>query len=262
MKQKLLGLSTLCAMAMLFVGCFEAQSSDPYDLAGKTHKAVTPTDRLDVEWWAQRHQEILERVAQGNVDLIFVGDSITHYWDRSGKEIWQQYYAPRNAVNMGYGSDGTQHVLWRLENGEIDGIDPKLAVLLIGINNSYWSEYTAEQVADGIKAVCAKIRTKLPKTKILMLAIFPYGEDKQCEKVKYDVVSNALHAKNHKVSQLASQIAGGKHIFYLDINKAFLDENGLLTRDIMPDLVHPNEKGYKIWAEAMEPTIKKLMDEK
>jgi len=251
MKRKLFGLLTLCIVVSVFTGCLEMQKSDPYGLAGKTHSAVTPADRANVEWWMPRHEQVLERVAQGNVDLIMVGDSITHGWENKGKAMWDQYYAPRNAVNMGFGGDRTQHVLWRLDHGEIDGIHPKLAVLMIGTNNSNGQDNTAEEIADGIKAICAEIREKLPKTKILILGIFPRGEG-----------PSAQREKNAKASELASQIADGKHIFYLNINDKFLEADGTLPRDIMPDLLHPNEKGYAIWAEAIEPTVKKLMGEK
>jgi beta-glucosidase len=248
---------------MVLVGCFQTQSRDPYGLVDKTHSAITPAGRLSCPAFLPRHQQILERVAQGNIDMIFVGDSITHAWETRGKTVWDQYYAPRNAVNMGLSGDRTQDVLWRLDNdnGEIDGISPKLAVLLIGTNNSR-DQNTAEEIADGIKAICAKLRTKLPKTKILMLAIFPRGDVGQRENKECNAVLNPQWAKNNEASKLASKIADSKHIFYLDINEAFLDKNGVLSRDIMPDLLHPNEKGYKIWAEAMEPTIKKLMDER
>ena len=261
MKRRLLGLLTLCMMVAVFSGCLEMQKSDPYGLAGKTHSAVTPADRANVEWWMPRHEQVLERVAQGNVDLIMVGDSITHGWENSGKAMWDQYYAPRNAVNMGFGGDRTQHVLWRLDHGEIDGISPKLAVLMIGTNNSNGDDNTAEEIADGIKAICAEMRAKLPKTKILILAIFPRGDAEQRKVKGQGATFNDQWAKNNKASQLASEIADGKHIFYLDINETFLDEHGVLTREIMPDLLHPKEKGYKIWAEAIEPTVKKLMGE-
>jgi len=250
--------------AVVLTGCLQTQSRDPYGLEGKTHSAVTPVEQTvswAVKWWLPRHEQVLDRVSQGNVDLIMVGDSITHSWENQGKAVWDQYYAPRNAVNLGFSGDRTQHVLWRLENGEIDGISPKLAVLMIGTNNSNRQDNTAEEIADGIKAICATLRTKLPKTKILILAIFPRGDAKQCQAKDQPAVFNDQWAKNNKASELASQIADGKHIFYLDINEAFLDENGALTREIMPDLLHPHQKGYQIWAEAMEPTIQKLMGE-
>jgi beta-glucosidase len=249
MKQKLLGLLTLCMMATVFTGCLETQTADPYGLADKTHSAASPAHRFN--WWGQRHYQVLEQVASGDVDLIFVGDSITHGWEGEGKELWNQYYTPRNAVNMGFSGDRTQHVLWRFDHGEIDGISPKLAVLMVGTNNSNRLDNTAEEIADGIKAICAEMRTKLPKTKILILAIFPRGPKPSPQR-----------EKNSTASELASKIADGKKVFYLDINDHFLEDDGTLPKDIMPDFLHPNIKGYKIWAEAVEPTIKNLMGEK
>ncbi len=118
-----------------------------------------------------------DRVKKGNVDLLFIGDSITHFWETAapagGAEVWKKYYAKRNAVDLGIAGDGTGQVLWRLRNGNIDGISPKLAVLMIGTNNSWRS--SPEDIAAGVKAVVADLRTKLPQTKVLVLAIFPRG---------------------------------------------------------------------------------------
>ncbi|HPD45549.1 MAG TPA: platelet-activating factor acetylhydrolase IB subunit [Anaerohalosphaeraceae bacterium] len=218
-------------------------------IAAAQHSAVTPAHRMD--WWAARHEAVKARVQQGDVDLLMIGDSITHGWEGSGKEIWAKYYAPRKAVNLGFSGDRTQHVLWRLENGEIDGISPKLAVLMIGTNNSNGEDNTAEEIADGIKAICTTLRTKLPQTKILILAIFPRAPQ-PCPQ----------REKNARASELASKIADGKMIHYLDINAKFLEPDGTLSKEIMPDYLHPNAKGYQIWAEAMEPKIAELMGEK
>jgi beta-glucosidase len=257
MKRRFWMLTTIALLAVVLSGCGQPTKADLYEqygLSGKTHGAIMPAEQTAgwaVSWWMPRHEQVLERVAQGNVDLIYVGDSITHGFENTGKAVWDTYYAPRHAVNMGFSGDQTQHVLWRLEHGEIDGISPKLAILMIGTNNSNGNDFTAEEIADGIKAICAEIRAKLPKTKILMLAIFPRGAQ-----------PSAQREKNAKASELASQIADGKHIFYLNINKDFLEDDGTLSRSIMPDLLHPNDKGYEIWAEAIEPTVKKLMGEK
>jgi beta-glucosidase len=260
MKNKLIGLLTLTLMSTVLSGCQSMPTTDPYGLATKSHSAVTLADRANVEWWMPRHEQVLERVGQGNVDLIMVGDSITHGWERTGKDIWDRYYAPRNAVNMGFSGDRTEHVLWRFDHGEISGISPKLAVLMIGTNNSS-DDDTAEEIADGIKAICAEIRVKSPKTKILVLNIFPRasGNREQRELIEHGARFNDQWAKNNKASKLAFEIADNKMIYYLDINEAFLDENGVLTREVMPDLLHLSENGYKIWAEAIEPTVRRLM---
>lgn len=260
MNKKML-LPVLFISAMLFNGCVGLDHSKPCDVVIGSHAAVTPLPRPEKDWWMPRHQAVLERVAQGDVDLLMIGDSITHGWENAGKATWDKYYASRNAVNMGFGGDRTEHVLWRLENGEIENIHPKLAVLMIGTNNSNGDQYTAEQIADGIKAIVCKLRTKLPDTKVLILAIFPRGDADQRKDKAHGATYNDQWAKNEKASQLASKLADGKMIFFLDINKAFLNEEGVLTREVMPDLLHPKEKGYPLWAEALEPTLAKLMGE-
>jgi beta-glucosidase len=260
MNKKIL-LPILFISALLLNGCTGIDRANPCDVVIGSHAAVTPLPRPDKDWWMPRHQAVLDQVAKGNVDLLMIGDSITHGWENAGKAVWDNYYAPRNAVNMGFGGDRTEHVLWRLENGEIDNIHPKLAVLMIGTNNSNGDQYTPEQIADGIKAIVCKLRTTLPETKVLILAIFPRGDVAQRADKEHGAVYNDQWAKNDKASQLASKLADDKMIFFLDINKAFLNEQGELTREVMPDLLHPKEKGYPLWAEAMEPTIAKLMGE-
>jgi beta-glucosidase len=221
-----------------------------YHIEPNAHSAVTPVPRSE-EWWMPRHQAVIDRVRQGDVDLIFIGDSITHIWEFEGKEVWQQYYGHRKAVNMGFGGDQTQHVLWRLNNGEIAGISPKLAIIMIGTNNSNGNLNSAKEIGEGIIAICQKLRKELPDTKILILGIFPRGE-----------TPSAQREKNAEASELASSIADNKRIYYLNINDKFLQKDGMLSKDIMPDLLHLGAKGYQIEAEAIEPTVKKLMHKK
>ncbi|MEX2176301.1 MAG: platelet-activating factor acetylhydrolase IB subunit [Pirellulaceae bacterium] len=198
--------------------------------------------------WMKRHESFNERVKKGNVDLIFIGDSITQGWEGGGEKVWEEFYGERNAVNLGIGGDRTQHVLWRLDNGNIEGIKPKLAVLMIGTNNS--SSNTSEQIAAGITAIVEKLRTKLPETKVLILGVFPRGENKD----------NANRKVNAGANEIVKKLADDKHVFYLDIGGKFLAEDGTLSREIMPDLLHLNEKSYRIWAESIEPQVKKLME--
>ena len=223
--------------------------SDQFIIAGEKHSAIEPAHRHS--WWTLRNDEVNERVKQGNVDLLMIGDSITHGWEGGGKKFWDKYYEPRNAVNMGFSGDRTQNVLWRLEHGHLEGISPKLAVLMIGTNNSNGEDNTAEEIADGIVAICKKLRAKCPKMKILILAIFPRGPE-----------PSEQREKNAKASLLASKIADDKMIHYLDINDKFLTKDGFLSKKIMPDYLHPNEAGYKIWAESIEPKVAELMDDK
>ncbi|MGZ0655398.1 GDSL-type esterase/lipase family protein [Coraliomargarita sp. W4R53] len=260
MNKKIL-LSMLFVHAILINVCVGLDQSKPCDVVIGSHAAVDPQPRLDKDWWVLRHQAVLDRVAEGNVDLLMIGDSITHGWDGGGKVTWGQYYASRNAVNLGFSGDRTEHVLWRLQNGEIENIDPKLAVLMIGTNNSGGDQYSAEQIADGIKAIVCTLRTKLPDTKIVILSIFPRGDQGQRADKQHGASYNDQWAKNDEASQLASEIADEKMVFYMDINQVFLDEQGVLSRAVMPDLLHPKEKGYALWAEAMESTVAKLMGE-
>ena len=213
----------------------------------KANDAVVPVPREGK--WMDRHNSFNERVKQGNADLLLIGDSITQGWEGAGKEVWKEFYEKRNAVNLGIGGDRTQHVLWRLDNGNIDGIKPKLAVLMIGTNNS--GTNTSEQIAEGIKAIVAKLRTKLPETKVLILGIFPRGADSTNKNRQVNEGANAIVAK----------LADDKHVFYLDIGPKFLAADGTLSKEVMPDLLHLNAASYRTWAESTEPTIKKLLGE-
>lgn len=239
----------LLLTSTILFGCASQQQLAFKSVEGKTHSAVTPVARPD-QWWVLRHDAVNERLKNGNVDLLFIGDSITHRWENTGRQFWDAYYAPRNAVNMGFGGDRTQHVLWRLDHSNFEAISPKLAVLMIGTNNSNGNDNTAEEIADGIIAICQRLRTKLPMTKILLLAIFPR-----------DPKPSVQRQKNIRASLSASRVADGKTIHYLDINSSFLTENEILTKDIMPDYLHPNKAGYKIWTEAIEPKVAQLMGE-
>jgi len=212
----------------------------------QSNPAITPVPRNDA-WWQQRHESMNARVKQGHVDLIFIGDSITHGWEGGGGEVWRQFYGQRNAVNLGIGGDQTGHVLWRLDHGNIDGISPKLAVIMIGTNNS--GRDKPEQIAAGVKAIVDKLQTKLPQTKILLLAIFPRGADDE----------DHLRQVNTKTNKIIAKLADGKNVSYLDIGPKFLKPDGTLGKDIMPDLLHPNGRGYEIWANAIEPAVAKTL---
>ncbi|MGJ8679519.1 GDSL-type esterase/lipase family protein [Paraglaciecola sp.] len=203
-----------------------------------------------VKWWKPRHQEKLQLKEQmKQVDLVFLGDSITHAWDKKGKEVWQQRYAPLNALNIGFSGDRTEHVLWRLQHGAVDGIDPKLLVLMIGTNNTGHRQDKPEDTALGIQHILDLLETKLPNTKILLLAVFPRGATED----------DPLRQINTKVNQIIKNYHDGKRIHYLDINFVFLDEKGNLSPAVMKDLLHPNKDQYKVWAEAIEPKVSALM---
>jgi lysophospholipase L1-like esterase len=213
----------------------------------KPNDAIVPVPRDG--GWMKRHESFNERVKQGNADLLFIGDSITQGWEGAGKSVWEKFYGKRNAVNLGIGGDRTQHVLWRLDNGNVEGIKPKLAVLMIGTNNS--GTNTSEQIATGVKAIVEKLRTKLPETKVLVLAVFPRGPNKEDGKRKI----------NEGANEIIKGLADDKMVFYLDIGPNFLQDDGTLSKEVMPDLLHLNEKSYTTWAESIEPKVKELLGE-
>jgi lysophospholipase L1-like esterase len=217
--------------------------------AGALAAAEGPRPTIPVEKDRPRHDQFLAVAKAGGIDLLFIGDSITDNWRSAGKTVWDKFFAPLKAANFGIGGDRTEHVLWRLRNGELDGIHPRAVVLMIGTNNPD----PAEDVAQGVKAILAEIQSRLPGTRILLLGIFPRGEKP----------GNA-RAKNEQASALIAKFANPsdpKRIVYMDIGARFLAADGTLPADIMPDFLHPNAKGYQIWAEAIIDTVKQLMQE-
>ena len=202
-------------------------------------------------WQLRRHAELNEIARRGHIDLVFLGDSITQKWEDVGREIWDNYYSRRKAVNFGMGGDRTQHVLWRIEHGNFEGIHPKAIIILIGINNSN-SGNTAQEIADGVMAVVQKLREKVPESKILLLAILPSEERAENPQRVRAIAANAIFQK----------VADGRMIRYLDIGDRFTNQDGTISKEIMPDFLHLGPRGFELWAEAIEPVVKDLMGEK
>lgn len=207
--------------------------------------AVTPKPQ-DSPKWLKRHQSMNEQIKQQDVNVLWIGDSIVQRWETLGKPVWDKYYAGRGAVNLGISGDRTEHVLWRLDHGNIDGVSPKLAIVMIGQNNG--PHNTAAEIAEGVTAIVTKLRQKLPETKILLLGIFFRGEKPNDEQKKL-AETNAMLAK----------LADDQHIFYLNINHIFLSPDGSIQSSLMPDFEHPNEQGCRVWAEAIEPKVATLL---
>jgi lysophospholipase L1-like esterase len=206
-----------------------------------------PNTTIPVEKDRNRHDEFLKIAKAGGVDLLFLGDSITDGWRGGGKAIWDKTFGPYKPANFGISGDRTEHVIWRLRNGELDGIQPKLAVVMIGTNNGD----PAPDVALGIKTILQDIHERCPRCKVLLLGIFPRSEK-----------PDGARAKNDEVNKLIARFAGDLslgRVSYLDIGAKFLAPDGTLPRDIMPDFLHPNEKGYQIWADAIIDKVKQLM---
>ena len=205
--------------------------------------------------WIQRHNSFNERVSQGDVGMLMIGDSITQGWEGNGKEAWAKHLAPRKAVNLGIGGDRTQHVLWRMQNGELDGIKPKAVVMMIGTNNTGFERdnttprNTPSEIAEGVAAIVKHLRAKQPQAKILLLAIFPRGEKPDHPQRKQIAQVNAIIAKLHD----------GKNVHFLDIGKQFLAADGTLPKEIMPDFLHLTPDGYARWAAAIKQPLAKLL---
>lgn len=207
-----------------------------------------PRTTIPAEKDPQRHQQFLAVAKAGGVDLLFIGDSITDGWRSGGKAVWDQFFAPLKAANFGISGDRTEHVIWRLRNGELEGIHPKLAVVMIGTNNG---GDKAEDVALGIKTIIGDIQSRSPGTRILLLGIFPRGEQ-----------PGGARAKNEEVNKIIAGYASPsdpRKVVYLDIGDKFLAADKSLPKDIMPDALHPNLKGYQIWAEAIIDPVKQLL---
>ncbi|MEI8289659.1 MAG: platelet-activating factor acetylhydrolase IB subunit [Verrucomicrobiota bacterium] len=198
-----------------------------------------------------RQSQVLQRAkdAPGDYDVEFIGDSITQGWEGGGKNVWAEYYGKRKAINFGVSGDRTQHVLWRFEQGQLDGIKAKVAVVMIGTNNS--GNDPEEDMLAGVTAIVKQIRVRQPSTKILLLGIFPRTKTFSIQR-----------GKNLQVNQALARLDDGKNIFYLDIGPQLIENDGSISKDVMPDALHPNEAGYKIWAAAIEPKLKQLLGEK
>jgi lysophospholipase L1-like esterase len=205
----------------------------------------------------KRHESFNEISKKGEAKLVFLGDSITQGWSGKGKAVWEKEWAPLGAANFGIGGDRTEHVLWRLDHGNFDGLDPKVIVLMIGTNNTGHQgreqkelngavyQCTAQDTADGVKLILDKLKTKCPNAKILMLAIFPRGE-------KPD---DKFRQQNEATNAIIKTYADNQTVFFQDIGPKMLQPDGTLTREMMPDLLHPGEKGYQIWTDAIKATV-------
>lgn len=208
---------------------------------------------------SKRHAHKLATVAKERFDLILIGNSITNNFENPRYQpVWKQFFAPRNALNLGYSGYRTENILWNIQNGELDGQSPKVIVLEIGTNNvdekNYPTRHTAGQLAGGIEAIVKLLREKLSDTKIIILRSFPgcYGGPNP----------TSHRAILDRASELVSKLSDGKHIFYCDVNHIFLNLDGTLNHELMPDWLHPGPAGAKAWAQAMEPLLSELMGDK
>jgi lysophospholipase L1-like esterase len=186
-------------------------------------------------------------------DIVMLGDSITHFWGgepvggrRTGVEEWDRFFTGRRVVNLGYGWDRTENVLWRLTHGEFDGVTPKVVVVMIGTNNIDLN--TVDEIAAGVTAICAELHRRSPATRILLLGIFPRGERPDATRAKVDAVNRQI-----------AGLDGKDGVTYLDIGRAFLEPDGSISDTVMYDHLHPTLLGYQKWTAAMGPTLERLL---
>jgi beta-glucosidase len=209
-------------------------------------KPRTPEDAVTPKVHSpDRHPKFLEEIKKGPYDLLFLGDSITDFWPKRGPESWKKL-AEYKPLDLGVSGDRTEHVLWRIDNGELEGLSPKVTVIMIGTNNVGADK--PEWVAAGVTKIVETVREKLPHTKILLLAIFPRSG-----------AESKPRAANAAANDIIRKLADDKKVFYLDIGEKFLDPKGEIPKDVMADGLHPTAKGYDIWYDAMKPKLDELM---
>lgn len=250
----------VAALALGWASIAQAKETPDAELRLATTPCVQ--DAEWAAWWPHRHAEKLaerdEIVGEGRtVRLVFVGDSITHGWENGGKSLWAERFGPRGAFNIGFSGDRTEHVLWRLgvgsgkNNNEIAGLAPELFVVMIGTNNTGHRQGDPAATAAGIEQIVDRLLELAPDSKVLLLAVFARGEK----------ADDPLRKINDAVNERIAKLDDRDRVEFLDVNAVFLDDDGTLPKSIMPDLLHPNEEGYRLWADAIEGPIARLLGE-
>ncbi|MCM8527651.1 MAG: GDSL-type esterase/lipase family protein [Lentisphaeraceae bacterium] len=252
-------LMLICACLTLTAGKYQngiPQSTE----ADKGKVDVTKAPAKDKPWiaawghfpnhpgaWYNIHKSYVERSKKGNVDTVFIGDSITMGWNQN-KETFHKNFGDK-AVNYGIGGDTTRQILWRIDNGMLDGISPKLVVLKIGTNNLYndFNSGSDKEIAKGIKAVVAKLQSKLPEAKIILLGILPRQNE-------------YFSGRILKINKQIKELGDSKTIYYFDMGNHFIEKFGVMKKELFTkDKLHLGPEGYKLWAKLMKPMYDKLM---
>ncbi len=227
--------------ALVVSPAFAAQKIyTPVDLHGGNPAAIAQP-KMD---WFIDVQNKFNRYGGKPAEIVFEGDSITNRWEGAGREQWKQFFEGR-AADFGIEGDHVEHALWRLSKGQVDGINPKVVVITIGTNNS--GRDSAEQIAEGIKALVMEYEKRCPRAHIILMGIFPRGE----------MPEDGGRKKVAAVNAIIKSLDDGKRVTFVDITPQLLQPDGTISKDMMPDFVHPTEKGYEIWASAIMPIVKK-----
>ena len=220
--------------------------------APESNDPTIPADRLYLKWktggsWESTHGDYVKRAQKGGVNLVFFGDSITQWW---GGADFKKRYGALGAVDFGIGGDKTQNLLWRIQNGEMEGITPKVAVVLIGTNNL--GSASPDKIAEGIALIVKAIGEKSPATKVLLLGIFPRGWN--ANEAKW------YQGKIQKINSTIAQLDDGKDVRFADLGPQMLEADGTLSRAVFKDGLHPSGEGYTRWAQAMQPLLYEMLE--
>jgi lysophospholipase L1-like esterase len=200
--------------------------------------------------WQAFHESFVSRAKQGGVDVLFLGDSITQGWTTTGEDSWEKHFAPFKSANFGLGGDKTSNVLWRIENGELEGISPKVVVLMVGMNNLGHPQNTATDITAGIRAIVEKLRAKLPQSKVLVLGLLPMGADPM----------GPERVRAAQVNTESVAIGNNAEVRFMDLFPRFLTRNGTLVPGAYAsDNVHLTAQGYAILAEELRPWVEQMM---
>ena len=240
---------TGAACLFLWLAVASAQQPSPVNwplptVPSGSNPATFPMPKND---WMAHVQRNLDRTKQGRVDLVFDGDSITDFWLGTGKEVWTKNYGKLNAVDYGISGDRTENLLWRLDAGQVNGLHPKLIVLMIGTNDT--GDCSDVQIADGVTAVLRAYQKACPTSVILLQGIFPRAKDP----------NDGTRLKIKRINAIISQLGDGNRVIYQDFGDKFLQPDGTLIHDLLPDSLHPSAKGYEVWADAIRPTVNKVL---
>lgn len=198
-------------------------------------------------WYQEKHLNILSDVqSRGDaIKLVFVGDSIVSSWQDKGREAWETFFAPYEALNLGFDGDCTEDVMWRIENHQIDGLNPTLVILKIGTNNTGHRRDPAEKTALEITHLVDVIHQRLPKAHILLHALLPRGRKNH----------SPLRQINHQINHLIEPLSQRTYVSWFDAGDLFLDAQGVIPQNVMEDALHPNTEQYMLWAKALAPRI-------
>jgi beta-glucosidase len=252
----IIGVSLTLSLAITLLSSATANCAEPQAeqaTASPKHQSVIPAPRI-ADWWFARQAEKIGLMSKGEFDLLMVGDSITNNFENEkvGLKVWEKYFVPLKAINVGFGGDRTEHVLWRLEHLPVLKKAPKGAVLLIGTNNICWGSDTPKQAAEGVQAIARKLKEIYPDMHVLVLGVLPRRRNLDHPHRKQIIELN---------SYLPELLKDMKGVSFRDIGPAFLDEKGFLSEEMMPDTTHPSEKGHEVWTKAIAADLEEMLGE-